>query len=113
MRVGCHGHGLAWPCDQRHAHPKAVGMAPDESGRSTSAIPGKVTSLVSKVAEVKQRVLELAREMENLASAGLPSEEFFDQFLDRLVTSVGARAGAVWMKQNGRLELFCEKKLGE
>lgn len=69
---------------------------------------------MSKVAEVKQRVLELAREIENLASAGLPSEEFFDGFLDRLVRAVGARAGAVWMRtESGAVELFCEKKLSE
>ncbi len=66
------------------------------------------------VKEVRERVLQLAREIESLARSEVPPEEFFPEFLDRLVRALGADAGAVWILEDGqRLGLAAEKGLDE
>lgn len=60
---------------------------------------------------LQQRVLTLARDMEQLASTGLPPDQFFAQFLEKLVSAVSARAGAVWLLENGQFKLCCDVKL--
>ena len=59
----------------------------------------------------QQRVQNLAREMEQLASGGLLPQQFFTQFLDKLVTAVAAQAGAVWLLEQGRFQLCCDMRL--
>ena len=54
------------------------------------------------VEKVRERVLQLAREIEALSRSETPPEEFFPQFLDRLVRSLGADAGVVWLLKDGQ-----------
>ena len=66
------------------------------------------------VKEVRERVLQLAREIESLSRSEKPPADFFPQFLDRLVRALGADAGAVWMMVDGqRLDLAAEKNLDQ
>ena len=50
------------------------------------------------VDNVRERIVRLAREIEQLANSSLPPDEFFQQFLDLLVSALGARGGAVWLR---------------
>lgn len=64
--------------------------------------------------EVRKRVLKLARDIEQLSKSTIPPDEFFPQFLQMLVSALGARAGAVWrIGDGGRLGLTCEVRLNE
>ena len=64
------------------------------------------------VEKVRERVLQLAREIEGLSRSEAPPEEFFPQFLDKLVRALGADAGVVWMLEQGqRLGLKAETGL--
>ncbi len=64
---------------------------------------------MSTVEKVRERVLQLAREIEALSRSETPPEEFFPEFLDRLVRALGAEAGVVWMLEDGnRLGLKSE-----
>ncbi|MDA1013743.1 MAG: HlyD family efflux transporter periplasmic adaptor subunit [Planctomycetota bacterium] len=66
------------------------------------------------VNQVRERVLQLAREIERLSQSDLPPEGFFQQFLNHLVGALGAKAGAVWMMEGSmRLTLLCELRLEE
>lgn len=56
-------------------------------------------------AQLRETVLQLAREIETLSGSDLPPEAFFSTFLDRLTKAVGARAVAVWLGGNGPLRL--------
>ena len=47
--------------------------------------------------KVRERVMQLAREVEQMSGQELPAPVFFQEFLTRVVTAVGARAGVVWM----------------
>lgn len=58
--------------------------------------------------QVRDRVLQLAREIEKLSQSTLPPQEFFPEFLQRLLAALGAPAGALWLRENGgRLRLEC------
>lgn len=64
------------------------------------------------VEKVRERVLQLAREIESLARSEVPPEDFFSQFLEKLVRALGADAGAVWLLEDGqRLGLKAEMGL--
>lgn len=64
------------------------------------------------VEKVRERVLQLAREIESLARSEVPAEDFFSQFLEKLVKALGADAGAVWLLEDGqRLGLKAEMGL--
>ncbi len=66
-------------------------------------------SQTTTVEKVRERVLLLAREIEALAHSEAPPEEFFPQFLDKLVRALGADAGVVWLMEEGqRLGLKAE-----
>ena len=56
----------------------------------------------------QQRVQNLAKEIEQLASRGLPPQQFFSQFLEKLVTAVAAQAGAIWVIEQGRFQPYCD-----
>jgi multidrug efflux pump subunit AcrA (membrane-fusion protein) len=54
--------------------------------------------------KVRERVMQLAREIEEMAGQDLPAPVFFQEFLTRVVAAVGARAGVVWLlDESGRL----------
>lgn len=64
--------------------------------------------------DVRERVIRLARRIEELSESPVPPDAFFPEFLDLLVTALGARAGAVWMRAPGnRLQPICEVRLSE
>jgi len=63
---------------------------------------------------VRERVMQLAREVEKMSGEEIPPNIFFQEFLNRVVTAIGARAGAVWMiGDGGRLSLAAETNLEE
>ncbi|MEI8381377.1 MAG: biotin/lipoyl-binding protein [Planctomycetota bacterium] len=55
----------------------------------------------------QQLVTRMAREVEMLAVSGIAPDQFLPQFLLRVVTAVGAPAGAIWLLQRGQLQLGC------
>lgn len=62
---------------------------------------------------VREKVMELAREIETMSGEDLPPQTFFAEFLNRVVTAIGAKAGAVWMNDGGQLALVAENGLEE
>ena len=63
----------------------------------------------SSVQEVRDRIIQLAREIEEFSRTNVPPKSFFTEFLRRVVGAVGARAGVVWLRNDAnRLEQFCE-----
>jgi len=64
------------------------------------------------VDEVRERIIQLAREIEQMSQQRMSSEDYFGQFLQRVVGAVGGRAGAVWV-QNGahQIQLLADHKL--
>ncbi|MBL8820426.1 MAG: hypothetical protein JNL58_30665 [Planctomyces sp.] len=64
--------------------------------------------------KVREKVMQLAREIEQMSGQNLPPQIFFQEFLTRVVTAVGARAGAVWMiEETGRLGLSAQVNLDQ
>ena len=51
--------------------------------------------------QLRDRVLNMAREIEKLSTAKVPPPEFFQKFLQTLVGAMSAKAGVVWMLQDG------------
>ncbi len=62
---------------------------------------------------VREKVMQLAREVEQMSGDDIPPTTFFPEFLTRVVTAIGARAGAVWLLDGGRLTLAAEQNLEE
>jgi hypothetical protein len=63
---------------------------------------------------VREKVMHLAREIEKMSGEDIPPNIFFQEFLNRVVTAIGARGGAVWMLQDGgRLGLAAEVDLDQ
>ena len=62
---------------------------------------------------VREKVMQLAREIETMSGQEIPPETFFREFLVRVVTAIGAKAGAVWMVDNGRLSMAAEVNLDQ
>ena len=63
----------------------------------------------SSVQEVRDKIIQLAREIEEHSRSNMPPKEFFNEFLKRVVGAVGARAGVVWLRNDAnRLELLHE-----
>ncbi len=64
--------------------------------------------------KVRERVMQLAREIEQMSGQNIPPQVFFQEFLTRVVTAVGARAGAVWMiEDSGRLGIAAQVNLDQ
>lgn len=57
------------------------------------------------------RVRRLAKEIEVLGSRGLPPQEYFQVFLEKVVLAVGSPAGAVWLMDQGKCHLSCEIRM--
>jgi multidrug efflux pump subunit AcrA (membrane-fusion protein) len=65
------------------------------------------------VQAVRERVLQLARQIDKLSDPRTPEETFFPQFLEILVQTMAAQAGAVWMQDGqNQLKLAWELNLG-
>jgi hypothetical protein len=63
----------------------------------------------NSVQEVRDRIIKLAREIEEFSKSNVPPETFFTEFLRRVVGAVGARAGVVWLRDDAnRLEMVAE-----
>lgn len=63
--------------------------------------------------QVRDRVLQMTREIEELAQSNVPPRTFFRQFLQLVVTAMGARAGAVWMRESLNIKMLAELHLNE
>ena len=71
-------------------------------------------STTGNVDEVRKRIIQLAREIEEMSQQRMSSRLFFDAFLKRVVGAVGARAGAVWMRNgSNRIDLLIDHQLAE
>ena len=69
---------------------------------------------VQNVQNVRERVLQLAREIEGMSREAVPPETFFQEFINRVVAAVGAPAGAVWMRNgSNRLSLVAGARLDQ
>lgn len=62
---------------------------------------------------VREKVMQLAREIEKMSGEEMAPKVFFTEFLARVVTAIGAKAGAVWLLDGGRLTLAAENQLEE
>lgn len=63
---------------------------------------------------VRERVMQLAREIEQMSGQDLPAPTYFQEFLTRVVTAVGARAGVVWLiEESGRLGMIAQVNLDQ
>ncbi|MCA9092082.1 MAG: HlyD family efflux transporter periplasmic adaptor subunit [Planctomycetaceae bacterium] len=64
--------------------------------------------------QVRERVRQLAREIEELAGASVPDEVFYTEFLRRIVLAMGAQAGVIWLlEENRQIRLAYELNLEE
>lgn len=64
--------------------------------------------------KIRERVLTLAREVEQLSATDIPPQQFFLEFLKRVVPATGAQAAAVWMlDENSRLALAAQINLDQ
>jgi multidrug efflux pump subunit AcrA (membrane-fusion protein) len=69
---------------------------------------------VASIQQARDRVLQMARQIEELSQTAAPPETFFPEFLRLLVGSLGARAGAIWMLDGtSRLRLAHELRFAE
>ncbi|HEV8002237.1 MAG TPA: GAF domain-containing protein [Planctomycetaceae bacterium] len=69
---------------------------------------------VASIQQARDRVLQMARQIEELSQTAAPPETFFPEFLRLLVSSLGARAGAIWMLDGAsRLRLAHELRFAE
>ncbi len=66
------------------------------------------------VQKIRERIIRLAREIEEFSQQNVSEEIFFREFLQRVVSAVGARAGAVWMlNDKHQIHLMCDQGLQE
>ncbi len=64
------------------------------------------------VDEVRQRIIGLAREIEQMSQRRMSSEDYFRQFLQRVVGAIGGRAGAVWIRNAAnQMQLLADHQL--
>lgn len=64
--------------------------------------------------KVRERVMQLAREIEQMSGQEMAPPVFFQEFLTRVVTAIGARAGIVWLlDEGGRLGLIAQVNLDQ
>jgi multidrug efflux pump subunit AcrA (membrane-fusion protein) len=71
-------------------------------------------SSTDSIQNIRERVLNMAQQIEGLSRSDIPPDEFFPEFLKLLVGALGAQAGVVWMvDENNRLNLNHELMLAE
>ncbi|MEP3482189.1 MAG: hypothetical protein ABJZ55_23290 [Fuerstiella sp.] len=74
---------------------------------------GVKVSSEENLRRVREKVMQLAREIETMSGEDIPPQTFFSEFLTRVVSAIGAKAGAVWMNDGGQLMLVAENGLEE
>ncbi|MBL7044027.1 MAG: efflux RND transporter periplasmic adaptor subunit [Pirellulaceae bacterium] len=88
-----------------------------QSPVSSSTPPESVDPLL--VQQTKAEIRRLVREIAQISQSDLPLEEFFEQFLGRVVSALASVGGAIWtMDENGSLRLryhvnFSQTRLAE
>ena len=66
------------------------------------------------IEQTKQQIRSLVNEITQLSKSDMPAEEYYTQFLQRVVTAIAAVGGVVWtMKDGGGLALQCQINLRE
>jgi hypothetical protein len=66
------------------------------------------------VEETKQQIRVLVNEIAALGKAGVPAEEYYPQFLQRVITALAAVGGAIWLLDEDRnLRLQYQINMGE
>lgn len=64
--------------------------------------------------QTRERVIRIAREIEEFAHSNVAPETFFREFLRRVVAGLGATAGAAWLiDESGRLAINSELNLAD
>ncbi len=64
--------------------------------------------------QTRERVVRIAREIEEFAHSNVSPETFFREFLRRVVAGLGATAGAAWLiDESGRLAVTSEVNLAD
>tara|TARA_R110002111_G_scaffold262875_1_gene342499 strand:- start:42284 stop:44314 length:2031 start_codon:yes stop_codon:yes gene_type:complete len=64
--------------------------------------------------QTRERVIRIAREIEEFAHSNVAPETFFREFLRRVVAGLGATAGAAWLiDDSGRLAITSEVNLAD
>ncbi len=70
------------------------------------------TAESDSIKQVREKIIQLAREIEEHSRSGMPPDAFFSEFLKRVVGAVGARAGAVWLRNgSNKISLFTDLNL--
>lgn len=70
------------------------------------------TAESDSVKQVREKIIQLAKEIEEHSRSSMPPDAFFNEFLKRVVGAVGARAGAVWLRNGtAKLNLFADVNL--
>ena len=70
------------------------------------------TTESDSVKQVREKIIQLAKEIEEHSRSNMPPDAFFNEFLRRVVGAVGARAGAVWLRNgSSKLNLFTDLNL--
>lgn len=71
-----------------------------------------MSTTASDLNKARERVLALARQIEDLSHSETDEATYFPEFLKRLLSAVGAPAGVVWMKgAGGNVNPKCEQGL--
>jgi multidrug efflux pump subunit AcrA (membrane-fusion protein) len=65
------------------------------------------------VEETKQQIRVLVNEIAQLAASDLPESEFYEGFLNRVVTALAAHGGVIWDVSNGPLQVAHQIALRE
>lgn len=66
------------------------------------------------IQDIRERVLQMARQIETLSRSQEPPDTFFPEFLKLLVGALGAQAGVVWLRDaSNRLSLSYEINLAD
>ncbi len=66
------------------------------------------------VERTKQHIKELVNEITQLSHSDMPAEEFYTQFLQRVISAIAAVGGVVWkIGETGSLALQCQMNLRE
>jgi hypothetical protein len=73
----------------------------------------EIMTKISGVQQARDRVLQMAREIEELAESAAPRKMFFREFLRLLVGAMGGRAGAVWLRNKDHLAVAYEFRYSE